>query len=403
MSLAWFFYTFIPLVFLYNVPINPIPIFYIAICIFAFSLSALPFNWSRAFQVNKFKASNDTNKLDGRIIRYLFYMSVLYAIFFTTMVMIDNRFTLESMINNLRWVSSRFAAMRASGEINYDIYGVLSVFFTHLSPALGGLVSYSLSNRTKKMMVMAISFLPPLYFMLLQSTKLVLFYSVGLYIATFLLRKIQDNDLKLFNIKATLLVIISILILTPFLLFSFSTRNNYTNLNDIINASLHSVQSYAFAQIYAFSDYFSFYLSPDSSASKYQHDFNSFGSYTFTSIRNLFGSPKVFPMGTYYDYYKYNNQLTTNIYTIFRGLINDFGFFGTVLFMFISGLISHAFYYQMLIKNSRLAKAIFVVTVVYIEGSYLASIFMARYMSLIIIALFFIFWANDKYEEKSLS
>lgn len=403
MSLAWFLYTFIPLTFLYNVPINPIPIFYIAICILAFSLSALPFNWKKAFETNKQKSSEDTKKLDGKLMHYLFFISVFYAIFFTTMVVLDAGFTLTSMAQELRWVSTRFAIMRASGQINYDIYGILSVFLTYLSPILGGLVSHGIPNRIKKLAFIAISFFPPLYFMVLQSAKLAIFYSAGLFIASLLLRKIQSNNFKLFNIKIILTAIASILVLAPFLLFSFATRNDHTRLADIVNASLHSVQSYAFAQIYAFSDYFSFYLSPESSVLKYQHDLNSYGSYTFTSIYNLFGHPKSFPMGTYYDYYYYKDLLSTNIFTIFRALINDFGPIGTIIFMFGSGLIIHFFYYRMLIKNSRIANAVFIITVVYIEGTYLASIFMARYMYLLLAALFFIFWLNDKYEEKSLS
>lgn len=399
MALAWFFYTFIPLVFLYDVPINPLPIFYIATCIFAFSLSALPFNWNKAFHANKLKTIEDSSRLDGKLIRYLFFISVICAIFFTTRVVQVAGFDLTSIVTDLRSVSTRFASVRAQGKLYYDISGILSIFFTYLTPILGGLTLYRYPHRMRKIVFIAIAFLPPTYFMLVQSTKLVVFYSIGMYAAAFLLRKVQSGSLNLFNKNIILKIIIAFILFIPFLIFTFATRNDYTKLNDIINASLHSFQSYAFAQIYAFADYISFYLGMDS-ASKYQHDFNSYGSYTFTSIYNSFGRVKSFPTGTYYDYYYYKKQLATNIFTIFRGLVNDFGFIGTIIFMFFSGLVAHAFYYRMLIaRNSRISSSVFIITVVYIEGTYLASIFMARYMYLIFAALVVIFWLNDKYEE----
>jgi hypothetical protein len=58
LSLAWFFYTFIPLIVLFDEPVNPLSVLYIFICVSAFSLSALPFNWPQAF-ANKLKNFND--------------------------------------------------------------------------------------------------------------------------------------------------------------------------------------------------------------------------------------------------------------------------------------------------------------------------------------------------------
>lgn len=401
MALAWFFYTFIPLVFLYDVPINPIPVLYIAVCILAFSLSALPFNWKQAFLVNQSKALENATRLDGKLMRYFFFISVFYSILFTTFTIEASGFYLESIVTNLRWVAARFAGMRAEGKITYDIYGLLSIFFTYLTPVLGGLAFYQYPHRKRKLLFVGLAFLAPLYFMLVQSAKLVMFYSIGLYMAGFMLRKIQANHLNLFNKKLISQTLIAIVILVPFLFFSIASRNNYTHFSDIVVASIHSIQSYAFAQVYAFADYFSFQFGMES-LSKYQNDFHSHGSYTFTSIYNLFGYPKVFPMGTFYDYYRYKELISSNIFTIFRGLINDFGFIGTVVFMFLSGLVAHAFYYHMLMaKNARIASAVFIIAVVYIEGTYLASIFMARYMYLILAALIAIFWINDKYEEQN--
>lgn len=398
MSLAWFFYTFIPLLFLYKIPINPLPILYIFVCVLAFNFGALPFNWNKAFQVNKLK-SNYSKTQKPSLLIWLFFLSIFYSIFFTTLVLIISEISLYEIITNPRWAGARFAFLRSEGRINYDLYGILSILFTYLSPTLGSLAFYNYPQSKKRILFMSIGFIPPIYLMITQSSKLIFFFSIAFFLAGLLLSKIHSNNLELFNKKFIPHTLIAILMTVPFLIFSFSTRNSYAKINDITASFIHSIQSYSLAQPYAFADFFSFHIG-HKSILKYQNDLNSFGSYTFTSIYNSFGKQKKFPIGTFFDFYKYENQIQTNIFTIFRGLVNDFGIYGTLIYMYISGIIAHYFYFLLLTRKSHIASAIFIITIVYIQGTYLASVFMARYIYLVCASLIFIFWLNDKYEEK---
>lgn len=400
MSLAWFFYTFIPLIFLFNIPINPIPILYIFLCVLAFSLGALPFKWGYAFSQNKLKDSSDEICFQSKFMRTLFYFSAFFAITFTTLVITSTGIQLSEIILSLRETSGRFALMRVGGKLNYGLYGILSFFFTYLTSILGGLAFHNDPNLKRRVLIFIITFIPTIYFMLAQSAKIIIFYSIGFYIAAFLLRKIYSNMLDLFNWKMILKVMIFALIIIPLILISISSRHEITQINELSIVSLKSIVAYTLGQVYAFCDYFSFYIGMEST-SKYIHDLNSYGRYTFTSIYTMAGGTKNFPPGTFYDYYNYNNFIMTNIYTIFRGLINDFGVVGTVFFMFFSGLFIHAFFYRLLVTRvSHLSNAIFIISVVYIEGTYLISVFMARYMYLILIALITIFWINQFYIKK---
>lgn len=403
MALAWFFYTFIPLVVLYDVPINPLAIMYLFVCISAFSMGALPFNWSRAFQINALKSSNNSSVLDSKLLVYFFYISALSSIFFSTIAMTSIGIDLHSIVFNLVKTSGEYAAMRGGkyGTFEYGIYGILSIFFTYLTTTLGGLAFYQHPNRLKQILYTIITFIPSLYFMLTQSAKLVIFYSIGFYLASLLLRKIYSNTLELFNWAIFLKGVIGILVLLPLLAISFISRENFYKLGSTSSGLLFSIKSYALGQTYAFSDYLSFYFGMDSQ-SRYTHDLNTFGQYTFTSLFTLFGYKKYFPPGTYPDGYFYKNLFATNIFTIFRGLINDFGVIGSIIFMFISGLVSHTFFYRLLTaKKSWSASAVFIIMVVYIEGTYLLSVFMARFMYLLIVGLILIFWINDKYKNRS--
>lgn len=395
--IAWFLYTFIPLVTLFNVPVNPLAILYILICLSAFSMGALPFNWVRAFNDNKLKTLDDSTKLNSRFMRVVFIISVISSIVFSTLMKISSGISYEYVFLKMMESSDHYAHMRGHGKLGYSIYGILGIFFTYLTPLIGGLLTVSCPEVNKKIKYLVITFVPVLYFMLAQSSKIVMFYSIGFYLAAFLLGKIHSNSLHLFNRKFFLNSVIIFLSLFPIIFFSVLSRPTTLESVNPENRILYTVKSYTLAQLYAFSDFFSSYLG-QSSLTKYVNDFNSHGAYTFTSLLNLFGFKKLFPPGTYYDSYAYENIIGTNIFTIFRGLINDFGAVGTIVFMFISGLIAHAFFFRLLTKrNSAVASAVFIVMIVYIQGTYLASVFMARYMYLLLLSFAVIYWINDRY------
>lgn len=399
MSLAWFLYSFIPIFVLYDVPINPIPVLYINVCVSAFSLSALPFNWRYAYKANSLNKPSVSKIFDTRFIRILFYISSFAAILCSTYSILSNNFGLQAMIFNFMETSGKYAAMRGHGDLDYNIWGILSIFFTYLTPTLGGLVFRPYIKSTHKMLHYLISFFPSIYYMLTQSQKLVLFFSIGFFGASILLKKIYANEFKLFSLHSSIKILKILLITLPLILISFSTRQGFSNglsTQEILTGTFFSLKSYVLAQIYAFSDYFSSVLGMGSK-NVYINDFGAYGYYTFKSIFDFFGGNKYFPPGTFFDGYYYKNEMATNIYTIFRGLINDFGIIGTIFFMYLSGLIVHALFYHLLTtKKSWMACGNFIIIIVYIQGTVLFSIFTARYMYLLLLAFVFIFWINDK-------
>ncbi|MEW6088367.1 MAG: O-antigen polymerase [bacterium] len=403
-SLAWFVYTFFPLVILFNVPINPFSILYIFLCTLAFSLSALPFNWSNAFKANETKKSVCEPQLDSKFIRCCLYISIVLSIVFSTYSMVLNGYDLKSIFFDPIATSGRFAAMRGTKGLEYGIIGTLSVFFTYIAPVLGGFVSYSQKTRSWKMVFLALSLTPALYIMVTQSSKLVLFVASSLYLASILLMKIYAGKTNLFKISYMPKSIGIIFLLLPLVLISFISREGYFdsgNLSRTIGLLRFAITSYTLGEIYAFSDFFSFYVGMES-VSTFLDDFNSFGYYTFASIFNTFGITRVFSPGIYMETGHFDNVFETNIFTIFRGLIYDFGGLGSFIFIFCFGLVVHAFFYRLLSRqNSRLASVVFITSIVFIVTSYLFSVFLARYMFLNGLGLYIILLVNSKLTKNS--
>jgi oligosaccharide repeat unit polymerase len=404
MSLAWFFFTIIPLTILFPVPINPISILYIFACISAFSLSSLPFNWSRAFEINKLKSRNDYAQFGSKLMRSIFYISSIFAIVFSTISVISSDINLYSLLFNLVETSGNYAMERGKGGTEYGVWGILGIFFTYATSILGGLVSPEHQKRIKKWAFSFVTFAPTVYVMLTQSSKLVAFYSIGGYLGAILLKKIYLNEFYLFNWRSLLRSVGFVLLMLPLLSISILSRNNYYLLegSERLNILLFSINSYAFGQVYAFSDFFSYYIGARSQLT-YINDLNSYGYWTFKSIFDMVGGDKYFPPTFFYDSYYHKEVVSTNIFTIFRSLINDFGAFGTICFMFVIGLITHALFYRLLVSRKAWAAcSAFIVVVVFIFGTYLLSIFVARWSILLFVAFTIIFWINHKYCRKGM-
>lgn len=399
-ALAWFAYTFIPLILLSDIPINPLAILYLFICIFAFSLGALPFNWSKAYGANVILAKHRALSYDNKLMHSIFSISIISSFVSSTFMLISAGFDLKSIFLNMMETSHTYAHMRGHGKISHNVFGSLAIFFTYLSVITGSLISISSKSNLKKFAFLILAFFPVLYIMFSQSAKLAMFYSLGFYIAALLLIKIQSIKLDLFNKKLFFYSSVFVLSFAPLLSISFLSRSTPEELINYKNKLLFVAKSYTLAQPYSFSDFFSSYLGQPS-ITNFSHDLHSHGAYTFTSLVSLFGIEKTFPPGTYYDNFNYNDTIATNIYTIFRGLINDFGAIGTIVYMFITGLIAHAIFYLLLTKkNAFVACSSFLVMIVYIQGTYLASIFMARNMYLIVLTMSLIFFLNNRLAQK---
>jgi hypothetical protein len=86
------------------------------------------------------------------------------------------------------------------------------------------------------------------------------------------------------------------------------------------------------------------------------------------------GDARPVPLGVYDEFFEIDGVLITNIYTAFRGLIFDFGLFGSLLFAVLAGLIANLSFYFLLCKRfAVIPVVIFIYMVGLIYQSYLVS------------------------------
>lgn len=404
-ALVWGFFTVIPMIAIYPAPVNLFAVLYIIACVFIFAIPALVIGCKGTylkFRDNEINRINHLNNFNTKFIFIVLLVSSGLGVLFCFWTMLINGWILSDLLFDLLATSGRFAALRGNEGVEYGLVGSLGVLFAYLPASLGGLMYVSRKDKITRAIIIFLALMPAVLIMVIQSSKLIFligfcFFTSGILINNLYILK----DIK-FN-KSILKIILKIFIcILPFVLISFISREHYGDLDDLsgtLIALRYAMASYALGQIYAFSDFFAYYIGMNS-VSSYNQDYFRFGAYTFSSIAEIFGANIDFPPGLYLETGWYKDTFETNVFTFFRGVILDFGIIGSLILFFILGLISHFIFVNILsFKNKIFANLFYMHTVVFLILTYLFSVFMARYMYLNFFALAVILSLNYKFSK----
>jgi oligosaccharide repeat unit polymerase len=375
-GLFWFGYSFFPLAVLYWVPANPWSIAFILLCATAFSIGSLPFDWNLAFAENALKGDGAGLAYDTPLIRNAFYLATLGSVTLAVLNLLQQGFSLHALVFDLKASAAAYAALLYAETLTDSMYDRVSTVLAYLGPALGGLLLPSTRTRAGKARIVALSLLPPTIVALTQTSKGLLFLCVALFVAGLLAVRIEEGKLGLFDAAIVRPVLLSFSLLVPIVVSAFLLRGLGDIEDDgLLLSTLGSyLASYSFGHLYAFSDWFS-YTFGGHSVLAYGYEGITFGFYTFSSLFRMMGSEKAVPLGVFDDYYTYGEGLTTNIFTMFRGLILDFGLVGAVLFMLVVGLLFHWALRSLLTsRRPAFSVAVFVFMVGFFYNSYIISL-----------------------------
>ncbi|MGA8220685.1 MAG: O-antigen polymerase [Candidatus Acidiferrales bacterium] len=374
-GLFWFAYSFVPLAVLFWMPAEPYAIGFLFLCTLVFSIGSMPFDWKRAFAINAEKRGEAAAMYGSSFLKAVFYMATLASLVLVILSSLAQGFSVHDFFFDLYATATAFALMRYSENLNANIYGPLSIVCVYLGGILGGLVYSTVPTKTERRLILFLSFLPSILLAVAQSSKGSLFLSIVFFYGGILVYRVAANTLRLFE-KAS----IKSLVLYAALLISITTVSMVArglaaieDTSEVATRILNYYSLYAFGHIYAFSDWFAFLIGRHSELS-YNQEGASYGFYTFAPLFRLMGSHKELPLGTYDDFYSSGDSIPTNIFTMFRGLIQDFGLAGTILFMLASSILLH-WAFRTMLRNRRPAftVAVFVFMMGYFYQSALIS------------------------------
>lgn len=353
-SIFWFGYTFFPLVLLFSIPVNAYSVVYIFFAIFSFTLSSYFINWRSAFASNQRKSRlglyQEFHTLFLILSFYFIQVSVVIIIFLD---ILSQGFPLSSIIFDLMGTSSQYIALRYSGELTQTFLSRVGTVFTYVGTMLGGLAFCASRKMARKFLILLLTFIPPLLVMVVQGAKGALFLCAVYFYATIIIYRLYAGDVFLTNARTNKNIFLGVVLFFPAIVSSFLSRGLYGYDADyVITRLLSYFASYALAHMYAFSDWFSFYTSASHVMQYEAHPEPFYGFYTFMPVFRAFGDTTEVPPGIYDEYFNFDDFIITNIYTVFRGLILDFGILGSYIFMFLLGVVSNVTF-LMLLRSLR--------------------------------------------------
>jgi oligosaccharide repeat unit polymerase len=375
-GLFWFGYTFIPLAVLFWVPAEPYAIAFIFLCTLAFSLGSLPFGWKTAFERNARKRERAAVVYGSPFLKVVFYLSTLSSLVFLILDLFDQGFSLHDLFFDLYASAASYANLLYSENLDINMFARLSIVCAYLGAILGGFLFPCMPTKTGRRLIVVLSFLPPIFVAVAEGGKGLLLLCVAFFYAGLLVYRASAGTLRLFEKGSIKSLTLYMVILVAIVTISFMSRGLYTieDNAELINKLISYYASYSFGHIYAFSDWFAFIIGRHSELA-YPHESAAHGFYTFTALFKLMGSHKEVPLGVFDEFYSYGDLLTSNIFTMFRGLILDFGFIGSVLFMLATGLLLHLAFHTMLLNGRPVfTVAVFVFAMGYFYNSFIISV-----------------------------
>lgn len=307
---------------------------YISMIALTFSMGSL----TGSFIGNKMPEENNENKfLSSRsliLLQICFGLGILNVLLGIN----ANGFNLRELFSFKTLLELNVAAAdtRYTMNVQGSLVSQVTLIFVYLTPLYGGYLLPLLKGNKRIWCYLAI--LPALLISLTQAMKLAFIASIVLCIVGIIVSSFANNDTFLRVKKTAVLKLLFFVTLVFAVLFMSMMLRAGTFDKQTVNYMKQNFASYAFGQLPAFDVWFT------NNIGEIDHEG---GLKTFYGISNFFGLEER-KQGVFTDYIfiwkNINNQIPsgiyTNVFTLFRFLLEDFGYIGSFLMIFFTGIIS---------------------------------------------------------------
>ncbi|PHR27865.1 MAG: hypothetical protein COA36_07855 [Desulfotalea sp.] len=265
-------------------------------------------------------------------------VSVLLAYIPSLLTIIQHGFTLQSLFDfaAITEVGHTLSVERYNQLYREELFVRLLKHFIYIAPGIAAILYAVRQSKVTKVLVL-LSFTPCLLWAMVQTTKASLVFALCIYLSWYFsvslyLKKKQDVQSYFSLIK----FLVSMLVL--FFVFFITSAIRYKKF-DLILIAERLINAFT-AQLFLFSEWFA--------QNWNQLQELTFGLYTFSGVYSLLtGYTRQGGLG----YFTLSSMdLSSNIYTIHRGLIVDFHFVGALMFWLILFFIASFSYHKISIS-----------------------------------------------------
>lgn len=390
--LFWFLATFPPLFVAPEAPVNPLAMLFILLSCLSFSLPAIFFDWREAFAANVALAPARFHVYRSWLLKLAFFTSAILSVVFWIIFSATQGFSVARMFGDIMGSAQAFMGARYDQRIQSNFFSQAANILGYLAPILGGIIYRFYQKKRIKVIIVALGLLPSVFVMITQAGKGALFLSITFFYAGILLSRLADGKATLLEEKLKMrTAVLAFAALFGIITVSLLARGVYQSADaELVYYALKRYWiSYSSAHLYAFSDWFSFYIGADH-IQPYPVTQPSYGFFTITSIFRWMGDTRELAPGVYEEYYQLGEFLNSNIYTVFRGLIQDYGLAASQAVLLAYGAVSHLAFRTMLAKRfSPFSSSFFVTMMGAIYTSFIISLFIwdSVYATFVVVGL----------------
>lgn len=323
--------------------ISYLSIMYILLYIISFNIGELLFILISKNKVNsifKLKKDNNTKIKLERIILISSLFSLVASLLYA-----------RCFVNHFGSIASYLVADIRHSMVNiYIPFWIRIPLLFSYSVLLISIVYYYVHNETK---YMVISIIPILIMSVVQNGRAGILMIIVMIVIALLLKnilKVKRNNYKIIIKYGIYLITFGLVIFIGGAIFRYRNMET-TSINFFIN----SFRSYLLGGMSAFDTYIHNPITQST----------GFGKYSFSALYDLLGIANN-EFGVYTKYLPFNvDGDTTNIFTAFRQMIDDFGKTGAALYMFILGIVARNSWIR-IISGDDLAIAFIVLFYMYL-------------------------------------
>lgn len=288
-----------------------------------------------------------------------------------------------SFYSSIVAISVNNAAERYQGIAEPSVVLSLLVAFNYFACLLAGAFNANLKlkglYKYRHIIIVIIPLFTLFCFGVLQNTKAVILYGCVLYISGYIPVILLYPKQRIF-IKPLILMLLKLLLLLAALLLMLVKIQSIRYGDSYLNGTEVYVMviEYAVGHVSGFAYWFDHYYN--------EYDLLLFGTKTFAGIANLFGE-SIQGGQTLQQEKIISQDLVTNLDTLFADIILDFGVIGSILFIFVLGLIS-GFLDRLQMHGRVLAVPFMAFLIAFFLWSFVTSIF--TYSSIILALILFL-------------
>lgn len=327
------------------------------------------------FHKNEVQCVQIQESLHVRIVVCLFIMAMVQPVF----SLISQGFSLRVLLNfaDLLNMNTEMSVARYSERLQTTVFEQLMLVFTYFAPLWGGFIRQFIQQKKLTYLML----LPGIFVALTQGVKMCLITSIMLYIAGLIIASLVFKKKVRVTLKSLTLIVLGVVGLVALLMVSMMFRIGSFDLSTFDEVKT-KFATYALGHISAFTQWYDTY---DDLAMEHY-----FGAVNFAGLSSKVGLYKR-ELGLFQEMIPVSADGATNVYTVFRVLIIDYSIAGSLVYLFLVGVISN-FCYRLVQKRQAFKSTFSIVLLACSYFTILWSFCTSIYVYASYIVVFFIFY-----------